>query len=106
MPLITDQMVYMVTVASKDGDYVAQRPLSDLDRKTTIQDIASGEIEDLVQVLECNPAERICNDVTSDIAREVMEVWADKGEPLADWQYVFVEMHVSLSAARSFRRAA
>jgi len=106
MPLISDRMIYLVTVAYEDGDYVSPRPLSDLDRATTIKDIASGEIEDLVQVLECNPVEGICRDVTTDIAREVMDVWANNGEPISNRQKNFIELHVSLSAARAFRRAA
>ncbi len=106
MPLISDRMIYLVTAASKDGDYLVERHTSDLDRATTIKDIASGEIEDLVQVLECNPVEGICRDVTTDIAREVMEVWANNGEPISNRQKNFIELHVSLSAARAFRRAA
>ena len=34
-------------------------------------------------------------------AREVMNVWADRGESLTYWQRQFVEFHVG-----SFRRAA
>ena len=106
MPLISDRMIYLVTTYSKDGNYLVERRLSDLDRKTTIKDIASGEIEDLVQVLECNPVEGICRDVTTDIAREVMDVWANNGEPISNRQKNFIELHVSLSAARAFRMAA
>ncbi len=106
MPLISDRMIYLVTAASKDGDYLVERHTSDLDRATTIKDIASGEIEDLVQVLECNPVEGTCRDVTSDIARGVMDIWAIEGGELEDWQLDFIELHVSLSAARSFQRAA
>lgn len=106
MPAITDRMIYLVTVAHKGGNYLPERDVSDLDRATTVKDIATGQIEDLVQVIEVNVAEHTSRDVTEDIARDVMNVWANEAEPLADWQYQFVQQHVSVQAALSFRRAA
>jgi hypothetical protein len=103
---IQDHMSYLVVVAHKDGAYLPERKLSDLDRATVIKDIADGQYEGLTQVIEFNPAEGICRDVTEDIAREVMTLWARQGEPLRNWQYEFVELHVSMQAAQSFRRAA
>jgi transcriptional regulator NrdR family protein len=106
MPAIADRMIYFCTVATNSGDVVQERSVSDLDRASTVKDIAAGQIEDLVQVIECNVVEGTSRDVTSDIARDVMNIWANEAEPLADWQYVFVEMFVSKQAADSFRRAA
>lgn len=106
MPAIKDRMTYLAICSSKSGTYVRERDVADTDRKTTVADIASGEIEDMVQVLELNPVEGTCRDVTEDIAREVMTVWANEAEPLLDRQFDFVEQFVSMQAAQSFQRAA
>lgn len=101
-----NRMIYLVTVAHLGGDYMSERNVSDLDRVSTVNDLASGQLEGLVSVLECNAAEGICHDVTEDIARDVSTIWADAGEPLSDWQVEFIEVHLGLNAASSFRRAA
>jgi len=106
MPAIKDQMTYIAVCNSKTGNYVRERDVADTDRRTTVADIASGEIEDVVQILELNPVEGTCRDVTEDIARDVMTAWADDAEPLLCWQYEFVEQFVSMQAAQSFQRAA
>ena len=103
---ITDQMIYVVVAAHSGSAYLPEQNVSELDRASVVADIASGQFEGLVQVLECNPVEHVCSDVTEDIAREVMTAWANEGEPLAPWQHEFIERHVSVQAAASFRRAA
>lgn len=104
---IQDRMVYLVICRAKDGaEYVAERCTCDLSRQCTVQDIADGQVENVLQVLECNPVEGICNDVTDEIAKAVMTVWADGGEALTYSQYNFVETLVSTRAARSFLRVA
>ena len=102
--IIEDHTVYIVVCGR--GGYLPERNLSDLDRATTVRDIAHGQYEDVVQVLECNPAEGICRDVTEDICGEVCDLWADDGEPLTAWQYEFVEFARGTAAANYFARAA
>lgn len=101
-----DRMIYLVTVAHQGGAYMPERDVADLDRATTVKMIAQGQFEGPTQVLECNPVEGICRDVTEDMARDVMTVWANEAEPLLDWQFDFLAQHVSVQAALSFRRAA
>lgn len=98
--------IYLIIVAHKSGAYVPERNVSDLGRAETIADIAAGQVENVVSVIEVNIADLTSRDVTSDIAREVMTLWANDGEPLTDWQRDFVEQLVSIEAANSFRRAA
>lgn len=45
-------------------------------------------------------------DRSEEAFRAVMTQFANEGEPLTDNQYEFVEEHVSMQAAQSFRRAA
>lgn len=106
MPAIKDHMIYLVVAADKDGAYLPERKLSDLDRATTVKDIADGQYEDLIQVIELNPVEGICRDVTEDIAWEVSAIWSANGEQLSNWQQDFIEQTIGLEAARSFPRAA
>lgn len=102
---IGDRMVYFVICSAKDGtEYIVERETSDLDRATTVKDIADGQIENLVQVIECNPVEATSRDVTEDVCRDVMNIWAHSGEPLSFSQYEFIELHIGTRAARSFLR--
>jgi hypothetical protein len=106
MAKITDQMVYLVVMDHKSGAYFPEQSVAETDRKTVVRDIASGQYDGLLQVLELNPVEGICRDVTEDICREVMNTFANEGEPLTAWQYEFVDLHVGTAAANSFARAA
>lgn len=105
MTTTTNRVIYLVTCGHSDGAYMPERAVSDWNRATTVKDIADGQFKDLLHVLECNFVDP-CRDATKDIARDVMTVWADNAEPLAQWQIEFVEMHVGFQAAASFVRAA
>lgn len=103
---IQDHMIYFVTVAHEAGDYTPERNVADMDRATTVRDIAEGQFEGLSQVIEFNPHEATSRDVTEDVVHEVTDIWAHSGEELSDWQVEFVEAHLGVSAANLFRRAA
>lgn len=104
---LKDQMSYIVLCASRDGGTcVAERDIADLDFKTTVADIATGQIEDMVQVIECNPVEGTCLDVTEEAALAVVSYWADENEPLTRWKYDFVEQYAGVRTAIRFARAA
>lgn len=103
--LTTDRTLYLVIVGHKSGDFIPEQNVS-VDRKTVVRDIASGQYEGLVQVLECNPVEHVCDDVTKDLAWEVSALWSEYGEPLNDWQRDFIEQTIGIEAANAFPRAA
>jgi hypothetical protein len=71
--MIADAMRYLVVSADRGDEYLPERHLSDLDRTTTIRDIANGQFGEVSHVLEFNIAERIIHDVTEDILREAEE---------------------------------
>jgi hypothetical protein len=71
MAIIKDRMIYVVVSAHKDGALLSERNVCDLDRATTIKDIATGQFGEVDQVLECNPVEGTCRDVTDDILTAV-----------------------------------
>lgn len=62
-----DTMTYHVLRRHNSGLQWAARDPANMSRRDTIADIMTGELRNVVQVLECNPAENICNDVTEDI---------------------------------------
>lgn len=95
-----DTMQYFVLCRFKAGlEWVARDP-ANMSRRDTIADICSGELPDVVTVLECNPVEKICNDVTEDILAECLKAnfialgekfFADEIAPLTgqdriDWE--------------------
>ena len=65
-----DQMTYLVQCKYRDGLYWAERDAGDTDRATTITHIRNGNLPNVQLVLECNPVERICRDVTDDLLLE------------------------------------
>lgn len=62
-----DRMIYFVCCAFHTGPAWAERPPHGMSRRETIIDIQSGELPDVIQVIECNPCEGICHDVTEDM---------------------------------------
>ena len=100
MTINLDRMLYIVFVDHRSGIYLPERNLVDLDRKTTVQDIATGQIEDVIAVHEYNPVERTSRDVTDDIMQEAADLILEDKRciGLNDWQREFV--------ARQERRAA
>lgn len=71
-----DRTLYFVRVS--DGDsYWPERVCAS--RKTLLQDLRSGEIKNEVEILECNPVEGTCRDVTEDFRD-----WAREGDPLTE----------------------
>jgi len=63
---IKDHMAYIVLVAHQSGEYLPEQSVSSLDRATVIKDIADGQYEGLTQVIEINPVEGTCRDVTEE----------------------------------------
>ncbi|WP_428647787.1 hypothetical protein [Roseibium sp.] len=67
MPLNLDTSFFSV-VCELGGDlYVPETDLQDMTWKRIVADIRSGQFERVKAVLEFNPAEGWCNDVTGDV---------------------------------------
>jgi hypothetical protein len=71
--MIADAMRYLIVSVDRGEEYLPERHLSDLDRTTTVRDIAQGQFGEVSHVIEFNIAERIIHDVTEDILREAEE---------------------------------
>jgi hypothetical protein len=95
----------MLIVICKDKtgyEWLPERRRIDTSWDATVSDIARGEFKDVSQVIHASMGK----DVLDIIAREVMDIWADREEPLSDWQREFVQLNVSVQAANRFLQAA
>lgn len=84
-PPVGDNMIYFVMAdfGPQIGRAYVERDPARMDRKSTVEDISNGEWGngvDVVAVLECNPVEKICNDVTEDILRAAGK-WEEEDSP-------------------------
>ena len=95
----------LIVICGEQGsEYLPQRRLVDAESwDVTVSDIAAGEFEDISSVQHTGMPDR---DVLPLIAHEVMDIWAERGEPLTDWQKKFVEFNVSVRVANRFLQAA
>jgi uncharacterized protein (DUF3084 family) len=73
-----DRMTYLVRVNYRGCMAWAEREDSDTDRATTIDHIRSGNLSHVVTVLECNPVEGTCRDVTEDILAAAEQARIDR----------------------------
>ena len=76
-----DRMLHLVQCRYRDGLFWAEREAAHIDRSTTIDHIRSGNLSDVVTVLECNPVEGTCRDVTDDILVAVEQSRIERNPP-------------------------
>jgi hypothetical protein len=69
-----DTMIYFVMCQYKSGPAWAERDPANMSRRETVIDIRSGELPNVLMVLECNPVEGICHDVTEDVIEEANQL--------------------------------
>lgn len=87
-----DLMIYFVKVRYRSGECWAERDPANMSRRDTIADIMTGDLADVVTILECNPVEHVCSDVTEDMMREagvLLSIGMDApltGQDAIDWQ--------------------
>lgn len=86
-----DTMIYFVQVRLRSGLPIwAERDPANMSRRDTIADLKTGDLANVVTILECNPVENICNNVTDDMLAEagvVVEIDAPiTGQDRIDWQ--------------------
>lgn len=65
------------TIYGRKHYHWPERESEDTGKRTTILNIATGQLENIVRVLEVNLEDRTADDVTEDIALEVIEVLED-----------------------------
>lgn len=94
-----DVMRYMVRCglyagSTLIGSYWAERDDADTDRATTIADLASGQFDKPLQVIELNCIEHICSDVSQEFAIEIASAAFNSGDcRLSHEMFDFCERH-------------
>lgn len=63
-----DRMMYLVISDHKDGPIIWEVQLHRMDRLIVFGDIGHGQYGDVLHVLEINPVEGTCRDVSEDFA--------------------------------------
>ena len=79
-----------------------------MSRRKVVDDIVSGELENVLKVLEIREDENACHDITADIARAVADQFHQSRAPLT-WELAgFLQHHLGVTATRAlnFERAA
>jgi len=66
-----DTMLYFIECAFKSGNAFVEVERHRMTRKQVVEDILHGQYEDVVTVIECNPVEHVCDDITEDVMAEV-----------------------------------
>ena len=61
-----DQTMYLVISARKDGPIIYEVELSQMGLSTVAKDLRSGQYGTAIAVLELDPRNKICRDVTND----------------------------------------
>jgi hypothetical protein len=104
---VADRMLYFVLADfGEAGHAFVETDIASNSLRQVIVDIAKGEISRPVQILECNPAERICNDVTEHVAREVYSRLSDSGDGCPDRLRDFIDDNLNAGDADRLDMAA
>jgi hypothetical protein len=94
--------LYLVLCGQHVDEYCPERSVTDMDSAGTLRDIADGQFENLTRVIDVDTGA----DVTGMFVKATMNIWASQGELLSRWQRDFIEQHVGIQAANSFKQVA
>lgn len=98
------EIPYYVVVCgdTEDEAYTPERMVSDCTYSRTIADIAEMQFDNLLRVIEIGTG----RDMTEQMVRAAMNMWAQSGEPISRCKRQLIELHIGVQAANSFRSAA
>lgn len=77
-----DRTLYFIECAFTSGNAFVEVERHRMTRQQVVDDILHGQYEDVVTVIECNPVEHICDDITADVMAEVAALRDDDERPL------------------------
>lgn len=81
-----DTAIFSVICEIESCLYTPEFELADMHKHKLVDDIRNGQIEQVRAVLEFNPVEGWCNDITEDVLREAFPNRQEPGEDaLEDW---------------------
>lgn len=77
MPDFLDRMLYLVICGHRNGPYVPETSLDHMSCVNVTKDIIAGQYEQILHVIEWNPVENICREVTHEFAEVIINRGAD-----------------------------
>lgn len=89
----------IIITGNRGDEWVMERRLSRMGWDETVEDIAAGNWKNVSSVLQTSTG----FDVLPQIARCVMNRWAERDEGLSGWERDFVEANIGIHAANKFR---
>lgn len=93
-----------IVVQGRRERYFAERDAARTNRRDTLADIVSGQIERVRRVLSLNPAEGWARDVSEDIAHDALRAALEDRQGLPDHLMDFLEEHLGCEAVASAER--
>ncbi|MCV0427168.1 MAG: hypothetical protein K5905_17035 [Roseibium sp.] len=85
MGLSFDTSFFSIICELNGALYTPEFDLTDMRISQIIQDLRSGQFENVHAILEFNPAEGWCNDVTSDVLTAAFEEETDINPEVENW---------------------
>lgn len=102
---LADVDVYLVRASivaqGRRSYYWAERDESRANRADTIADICNAQIDDVAQVIKFNAATFSSEDVTEEIAREVMAADLDNRQGISEHLYEFLSNTLGFSVVHA-----
>jgi hypothetical protein len=103
----TDRMFYFVMADFGDaGHAFVETDIARNSLRQVIVDIATAQIKRPIQILECNPVEHVCNDITPDVAKEVFSRLSDSQAGCPDHLRDFIDDNLNAGDAARLDAAA
>ena len=85
MGLNYDTSFFSIICELNGAFYTPEFDLADMRMPQVIQDLRSGQFENVHAILEFNPAEGWCNDVTSDVLNAAFQAQTGAGSESENW---------------------
>lgn len=89
----------------KIGHAWIERNVNETNRSTLINDLIGGQIEAPLQILEVDPADETCRDVTEDVAKALADWSSSTSEPLSRSLVAFIHDNAGSAWARGLQAA-
>lgn len=90
----------LIVICGKPGsEYLPERNLSRTGWDETVEDVAQGQFSEISSIIHAD----LGRDVTDIVAREVANIWADRGEGISSSEREFLEYTIGIQAANKFR---
>ena len=93
VPYGADQTVYLVIDRFKNGTVYRETEIERTDLETIISDFMTGQFNDPVRVVAFNTLEHWADDVSKDVAQEILARCDIAGEPVPEHLRDFVDTY-------------